>query len=166
MPEKTTSHFTKVIKRDGRRVHFEKEKITNAIFKAIKSTGEGKEKDAEKLSNLVIAELNRRYPPVHTPHIEEIQDVVEEIFITKDYAKTAKAYILYRNERAQIRAQKRLVPEHVQKLVAESGGVYNPYLFEGGVQDAVRKAPVRFRAEDADNSVPSPQPGHLPHPHP
>src|SRR3989344_2310602 len=120
MPEKTTSHFTEVIKRDGRRVHFEKEKITNAIFKAIESTGEGNEKDAEKLSNLVIAELNRRYPPAHTPHIEEIQDVVEEIFITKDYAKTAKAYILYRNERMQVRAKKRLVPEHVQKLVAES----------------------------------------------
>ncbi|MEK9201607.1 MAG: ATP cone domain-containing protein [Patescibacteria group bacterium] len=130
MPEKTTSHFTEVIKRDSRRVHFEKEKITNAIFKAIKSTNEGKEKDAEKLSNLVIAELNRRYPPVHTPHIEEIQDVVEEIFITKDYAKTAKAYILYRNERAQIRAQKRLVPERIQKLVAESRKYFRNELAE------------------------------------
>ncbi|MDP2705226.1 MAG: ATP cone domain-containing protein [Patescibacteria group bacterium] len=130
MPEKTTSHFTEVIKRDGRRVHFEKEKITNAIFKAIESTGEGNEKDAEKLSNLVIAELNRRYLPVHTPHIEEIQDVVEEIFITKDYAKTAKAYILYRNERMQVRAKKRLVPEHVQKLVAESRKYFKNELAE------------------------------------
>lgn len=130
MPEKTTSHFTEVIKRDGRRVHFEKEKITNAIFKAIESTVEGKEKDAEKLSNLVIGELNRRYPPAHTPHIEEIQDVVEEIFITKDYAKTAKAYILYRNERMQVRAKKRLVPEHVQKLVAESRKYFKNELAE------------------------------------
>lgn len=130
MPEKTTSHFSEVIKRDGRRVHFEKEKITSAVFKALESTGEGDEKDAEKLSNLVIAELNRRYLPVHVPHIEEIQDVVEEIFITKDFAKTAKAYILYRNERSQVRAKKRLVPEHVQKLVAESRKYFKNELAE------------------------------------
>ena len=77
-------------------------------------TGEGSREEAEKVSDRVVTELNRKFPEEHFPTIEEIQDVVETELIVMDYAKTAKAYILYRNDRAAIRAKKQEVPARVK----------------------------------------------------
>ncbi len=97
--------FREIIKRDGRRVPFDASKITNAIAKAGKATGEFDEKTAQKLT---IRVLNLAYQIFgnRTPSVEEIQDIVEEVLISSPFTKTAKAYILYREQHAQIRKLK------------------------------------------------------------
>ncbi len=98
--------IVKVKKRDGRIVDFDQEKITKAIFNAAKSVG-GKDKSiAEKLSESVVKELNQRFDNNNVPSIEDIQDVVEKTLIEHGHAKTAKAYILYREQHKKIRKAK------------------------------------------------------------
>ncbi len=113
--------FKKVRKRDGRVVDFDQSRITNAVYKAMQHAKEGDlKKDPLKVSDRVIRELTKRYPPTHIPTVEEIQDIVEEVLILMDFPKTAKAYILYRQERARIRQMRKRIPERVKKLVLES----------------------------------------------
>lgn len=113
--------FQSVKKRDGRVVPFDQGRITNAIAKAMQATGEGDVfKDAPKVSDRVLKELEKKYPKGGTPTIEEIQDLVEEALILMDFAKTAKAYILYRNERSRVRDKERLISQQVRELVTES----------------------------------------------
>lgn len=124
------NHLTQVKKRDGRVVSFDEDRIMTAIAKAMSVTGEGSRDEAQKVSEEVVAELNKRFPAEHTPTIEEIQDVVETELIVMDFAKTAKAYILYRNDRAQIRERKREIPERVRHLVEESRSYFHNPLAE------------------------------------
>lgn len=114
------NYFTSVRKRDGRVVFFDQSRITNAILKAMNATGEGDEKTAEKVSGKVLKELTRKYQKDYVLGIEQIQDVVEEMLILEDFPKTAKAYILYRQQRAELREKRREIPENVKKLVEES----------------------------------------------
>ncbi len=114
------NHFVQVRKRDGRIVPFDENRIVNAITKAMNVTGEGSRDDAVKVAEQAVLELNRKFPAEHIPNIEQIQDSVESALIVMDYAKTAKAYILYRSDRAQIRERKREIPPHVKKLAEES----------------------------------------------
>jgi len=109
-----------VRKRDGSLASFDAERITQAILKAMHATNEGELRDAKKVSAAVVKALLKKYQSGGIPGIEEIQDLVETHLILKDYPKTAKAYILYRQKRADIRAQRKAVPERVKKLVAES----------------------------------------------
>ena len=94
--------MTQVKKRDGRIVPFDESKIANAIFKAAQAVG-GKDRAlAEELASMVTVLLEKDYDG-RPPTIEEIQDVVEKVLIETGHAKTAKAYILYRDRRARIR---------------------------------------------------------------
>ena len=93
--------FTKIRKRDGRIVEFDAEKITNAIAKAGKATGEFDRKIAEKLMLRVLNLAQQIIKEI--PTVEQIQDIVEEVLLTSPYRKTAKAYILYREQHARIR---------------------------------------------------------------
>jgi len=95
-------------KRDGSIVAFDQNKITNAIFKAAKSVGGKDKRIAQQLSDKVVAELSKLES---TPSVEQIQDLVERVLIEESHASTAKAYILYRQERAAIRKEKQLVLE-------------------------------------------------------
>jgi len=101
--------ITRVRKRDGRIVNFDKEKIINAIFKAVQAVGGSDIQMAERLANKVVEIIESHTPPGAIPNIEDIQDVVEKVLIEEGHAKTAKAYILYRNERAQIREQQKSI---------------------------------------------------------
>lgn len=96
---------TQIIKRDGRVEEFRREKIVNAVLKALTATQQGDSKIAEKVADKVISMLKlsagRRIPSV-----EEVQDLVEKVLIEEGLAETAKAYILYRKKRAEIRAAK------------------------------------------------------------
>lgn len=113
--------ISKVKKRDGRIVDFDQERITKAVFKALQSTKEGNlEKDPQRVSDRVVKELQRQYSQTHIPTVEQIQDVVERALILMDFPKTAKAYILYRQERARIREKKKLIPIDVRNLVEDS----------------------------------------------
>ncbi|MEM1901442.1 MAG: adenosylcobalamin-dependent ribonucleoside-diphosphate reductase [Candidatus Nezhaarchaeales archaeon] len=98
----------KVRKRDGRLEDFNPQKITNAIYKALRETGEGDYDLAKKLSSEVVALLYQKFPG-KIPSVEEIQDVVEEVLIRHGLVNTAKAYILYRRWRTNIRETKRLL---------------------------------------------------------
>jgi len=89
-----------VIKRDGRKVQFEPRKITNAIFKAFSATGEGTLEDAKRLSRNVAKQIERKKL---TPSVEEIQDRVELSLMRDGKYRTAKAYILYREQHKNIR---------------------------------------------------------------
>jgi ribonucleoside-diphosphate reductase alpha chain len=122
--------FEQVRKRDGRIVAFDTGRITNAIFRAMQATGEGSSDHAEKVSEQVVVTMAKKYPGEHIPSIEEIQDAVESQLILMDFAKTAKAYILYRNERSQLRENKKEIPENVQKLSAESKKYFRNQLAE------------------------------------
>lgn len=111
-----------VQKRDGSIVPFENSRIVNAISKAMLATGEGDEREVALVANKVYAELVRitkRYKNF-IPTVEGIQDTVEKELILSDYVKTAKSYILFREQRAKLREKGFHVPERVRKLATES----------------------------------------------
>ncbi|MBS7628628.1 vitamin B12-dependent ribonucleotide reductase [Candidatus Bathyarchaeota archaeon] len=100
---------TKIRKRDGRIVDFDQEKITAAIFKAAESVG-GRDRDlAKQLSDKVVEILSCRFGRDGTPTVEEVQDLVEKVLIENGHAKTAKAYILYRQRRRDVRESRTML---------------------------------------------------------
>ncbi len=112
--------FDKIKKRNGNVVDFDSFKITAAIAKAGHATGEFEEREAKKLTLRVLTLAHElRLGPV--PEVEEIQDIVERVLLDSVYYQTAKAYILYRAQHAQIRrmatrANVDLVDHYIQKL--------------------------------------------------
>jgi len=98
--------ITQVVKRTGAVVPFNKERITNAIYRAAVAVGGRDRSIAEGLADQVVAILEETLLPGHIPTVEEIQDIVEKVLIENGHAKTAKAYILYRDERARQRRER------------------------------------------------------------
>jgi ribonucleoside-triphosphate reductase (formate) len=94
--------FEQIRKRDGRIVEFNSSKVTQAIRKAGDASGEFNEKEALKLTMKVIA-MARDLRLGAIPEVEEIQDIVERVLLDSPYHKTAKAYIIYREQHNQIR---------------------------------------------------------------
>ncbi|MEM2873789.1 MAG: vitamin B12-dependent ribonucleotide reductase [Nitrososphaerales archaeon] len=93
-------------KRDGRIVKFEAGKIANAIHKAFIAVNREDGEEAKRLSDQVVAILEERFGG-KIPHVENVQDIVEETLIRNGYADVAKAYILYRRKRTEIREAKK-----------------------------------------------------------
>lgn len=92
----------KLKKRDGRLVAFDKEKIAAAIAKAFEATYKpGQEDRAAALAEEVLSILE--VEGTAAPEVEHIQDIVERVLMDNGYVQTAKAYILYRNERSRAR---------------------------------------------------------------
>jgi anaerobic ribonucleoside-triphosphate reductase len=91
-----------VKKRDGRLVAFNAEKITNAIAKAGIATGEFNGDTSRKLT-IKVLNLAEKLFDSQVMTVEEIQDIVEEVLLTSPYRKTAKAYIIYRDQHARLR---------------------------------------------------------------
>ena len=105
----TKSTITQIRKRSGEIVDFNKEKITSAIFKATEAVGKPDQALAQKLSDQVVDILNDKFHARSIPAVEEIQDIVEEILIKARQIKAAKAYILYRDQRARLREMKSMI---------------------------------------------------------
>ena len=103
-----------VKKRDGQIVDFDQSRIEDAIFKALTATAQGDGKKAKRLANKVVKILNRRFKKEEIPHVEQIQDVVEEVLILEGLVETAKAYILYREQRRRIREAVAVVDESTE----------------------------------------------------
>ena len=107
-------------KRNGRVVEFDSSKITAAIAKAGLATKEFGEREAKKMTLRVLTLAHEiRLGP--TPEVEEVQDIVERVLLDSPYYKTAKAYIIYREQHAQIRriateAHVDLVEHYIRKL--------------------------------------------------
>ena len=94
--------INQIIKRDGRKVDFNIDKITDAIFKAAKALG-GTDKDLAKELAYKTVEYIENEGSSEIPTVEHIQDTVEQVLIDNGHSRTAKEFILYRAERTKIR---------------------------------------------------------------
>ena len=94
--------LTKIRKRDGRLADFNEDKIAGAIDKAFRATYKpGKEVEARRLADEVLSILE--VEGEKQPDVEHIQDLVERVLMDNGYIQTARAYILYREERSRAR---------------------------------------------------------------
>ncbi|MBI2380471.1 MAG: ribonucleoside triphosphate reductase [Gammaproteobacteria bacterium] len=96
-----------VIKRDGRLVSFESQKIERAIAKAGRATGEFDADEAKRIADSVLRLVDYRFGGAKAPRIEQIQDMVEQALVSANYFDTARSYIVYREQHARLRADKR-----------------------------------------------------------
>lgn len=104
-----------VIKRNGSKVEFDSYKITIAILSAFNETKEGNHEIAQNLTQLIINKFNNE-----DIHVEKIQDIVEETLMQEGFLKTAKAYILYREEHKQQREFESDLMKRIAKLSKET----------------------------------------------
>lgn len=111
-----------VTKRDGTLAPFDSSKIYNAILRAGNSTKEFSEQEALLLTGKVLKVIEHKFSE-SLPTIEQIQDIVEQVLISDNYFQTAKAYILYRDQRNRIRSDKKVmvdvessINEYLEKL--------------------------------------------------
>ncbi len=101
-PQNTLPFFSQVQKRDGRLAPFDVMKIQTAIHKAGAATGEFEIEIAQQLA-LRVLNLAQMTLMTATPSVEQLQDLVEEVLLSSPFKKTAKAYILYRDQHARLR---------------------------------------------------------------
>ena len=97
--------ITKIIKRDGRKVTFNIDKMANAIFKAAQSVGGSDYQESMDIACRITESMDENFRGT-IPTVEQVQDIVEKTLIEEGHAKTAKAYILYRYERTRAREMK------------------------------------------------------------
>ena len=90
-----------ILKRDGRKVKFDLQKITDAIFKAAQAVGGNDYQEAQRLALAVEDALEKECGDI--PTVEHVQDTVEKTLIESGHARTSKEYILYRAERTRVR---------------------------------------------------------------
>ncbi len=138
-PRVKYEHGRQVRKRDGRLVLFERGKIADAIFRAAKSVGGEDRFLAEQLAGIVAHRVITTVRSV--PTIEDIQDAVEKVLIEAGHAQTAKAYILYRDRRAQARA--------TRCVIDDAEGAAIGATFVGGDDASLR----RFSKSEIANEV-------------
>jgi len=98
-------------KRDGNISEFDKVKITNAIYGAAREGGNEQRSECDQIADKVVEKISEEMPRGSMPTVEGVQDLVEQVLIETGHAKTAKSYIIYRQKRAELRAEKRLVLE-------------------------------------------------------
>ena len=108
----------KVKRRDGKIVKFDQNRITEAIWSAAQAVGGQDREQANILSDEVVSVLEEKFTH-KIPSVEEIQDVVEKVLVENGHAKTAKAYILYREQRKKVRDMK--------EMLLNVGSVVNGY---------------------------------------
>lgn len=111
----------KVRKRNGAIASFDISKIELAIKRAFEATGATDVAAVSSLAKKVAKEVERKIGD-EIPSVEMIQDIVEEILIKEEYVDVAKAYIIYRQKRAESRADK--------NVVVEVGNTMDEYLYQ------------------------------------
>ncbi|GAG64511.1 unnamed protein product, partial [marine sediment metagenome] len=150
-----------IIKRDGRIVPCDRSRITNAIFKAAASTGGFGFEEADSLSQLVEQRTAESYSE-QIPTVEDLQDIVESVLMENGHLKTARAYIIYRQKRTEVREARRGAVEATDnipyKLIyevlrwniehgCESIEGLNRIMEEGNYPDLVAACEERYRNE-------------------
>ncbi len=108
-----------VVKRSGDLVAFEADKIRSAIARAGKATGEIDPVEAQLLTIQTVKVLSHMVRGGQ-PQVEQIQDIVEQVLISANHFKTARAYIVYREQHARLR--------HDRETVVNVGSSINEYL--------------------------------------
>ena len=111
--------FSQIQKRDGRIVNFDATKITEAIFAAAKAVGGDDFETAKTLTFQVLDYLQEQFGS-SLFSVEDVQDMVEKVLIEKGYARTAKAYILYRDRRTRIREGRSDLMDAVEDILVET----------------------------------------------
>jgi ribonucleoside-diphosphate reductase alpha chain len=141
----------KIVKRDGRVVDFDPERIRNAIRKAMVATGRLDEQLLDRVTEYVLQLIAEKFGSEKIPHVEDVQDLVELTLVKFDLYEVAKAYILYRKERERIRKEKMRILEKEQPRRgrqevlgqrAPSDGVEVPVEERGGEADRGPEADV------------------------
>ncbi len=112
--------FQNIRKRNGNVTPFQVDKITGAILKAAQATGEFDQSEARRLTVWVLG-LAKALLEHEIPEVESIQDLVEEVLLSSPHKKTAKAYILYREQRSMARklaeeADVRIIDQYLERL--------------------------------------------------
>lgn len=132
-----TLSIKQIKKRDGTIVDFQLDKVKNAILKAMRITTEGNEADAGRVAGAVYDEILKfciaggaKKSSDCVPSVEEIQDYVEKQLILHKFPTTAKAYILYREKRTELRRERGEVPSKVRELAKESKKYFQNELSE------------------------------------
>ncbi len=105
-----------VITREGQTIAFDASKIAKAIEKAGAATNEFGFEEAWFLAAQVVKVLKHRFAHDDAPSIEQIQDVVEQALISANYYKTARAYIVYRENRERSRQDKKAVVDAIASI--------------------------------------------------
>ena len=103
-----------IIKRNGTTVPFRPEKIVRAIEKAMRASGEHNAGLPEAITQAVVEILIETTEPLATPSVEGVQDLIEKMLMRQGFDETAKRYILYREQHAQIR--RLITTEHVDLI--------------------------------------------------
>lgn len=160
----STCPIVSIIKRDGNTVPYDRERIATAIFKAAASIGGKDRSSADALAEEVENALIATYGESGVPSVEDIQDVVESILMRHGHIATAKAYIIYRHQRAQARAARAYAFESTDNIPykkiyevlrwnmnhgCETVDGMNRILTEGGLPDLVSACEKRYIDEVA-----------------
>ena len=103
-------------KRDGRLAPFEEQKIASAIQKAVRAVGGSDMQQAAAISRQVVGILEVIYKDGRIPTVENVQDLTEKILIENGHAKTAKAFILYRQQHAALRQTQTFIKEAIDSI--------------------------------------------------
>lgn len=107
----------RVIKRDGRSVEFNREKIKNAVLAAFKEVDKEISQEAKNKASDIASYINGL--EIESIPVENIQDIVEDKLMASKRKDVAKAFILYRNDRSRIRENKsQLMKDITEKLMA------------------------------------------------
>ncbi|MDO4566781.1 MAG: anaerobic ribonucleoside-triphosphate reductase, partial [Oscillospiraceae bacterium] len=106
--------FKTIVKRDGREVEYNIEKIASAIEKAMKAAGRNNPEECLRLAGVVETKLGDSFQ-AGSPNVEDIQDTVETVLMDNGYAFVAKKYILYRSDRTR----RREMNSHLMKIYDE-----------------------------------------------
>lgn len=111
--------FSQIQKRDGRVVNFDATKITEAIFAAAKAVGGDDYEAAKSLTFQVLDCLQEQFGG-SLFSVEDVQDTVEKVLIENGHARTAKAFILYRDRRTRIREGRSDLMYAVEEILVET----------------------------------------------
>lgn len=109
--KKSIDQVSFVTKRDGRVSEFDPSKIATAIDKAFQATGEGNYNQAWEVTAIVVSKLDDK-----VVEIEHIQDIVEDTLMNMNFRKAAKAYILYRAKRSEMRNVNRILTDSLNVI--------------------------------------------------
>jgi uridine kinase len=109
--------ITQIKKRTGEVVDFKSERIANAIYRAAVSVGGRDKQLSEELASEVVQYLESQTKSDAIPTVEEVQDAVEKTLIEHGHARVAKAYILYRDERARLRSDRVASGQHTSENI-------------------------------------------------
>ena len=140
------SSLKKVVKRDGRIETFDSSRIKNAITQAFEATNQKDGSVIKEIVASVLEELENRFS-ASPPHVEQIQDIVEQQLIKRGLDKVAKAYILYRAGRAKIREAKSFlgVQDDLKLSISAIKVLRSRYLAKNEAGETIETPSAMFR---------------------